>query len=97
MQAKIGAQNGKAARQGADKFSFACQDPQARRAWRSPRSRRSGPKRRATLGPRPDDETPAKAKEVCKPDDRIMHRSRQPFEILYSGSTDGSNGDADVE
>jgi len=54
-------------------------------------------KRRATLGPRPDDETPAKAKEVCKPDDRIMHRSRQPFEILYSGSTDGSNGDADVE
>ncbi|KAK3695689.1 hypothetical protein B0T22DRAFT_114594 [Podospora appendiculata] len=54
-------------------------------------------KRRATLGQRLDDETPAEVKEVWKPDERITHRSRQPFEILYSGSTDGSNGDADVD
>jgi hypothetical protein len=54
-------------------------------------------KRRATLGQRSADETPAEAEEIRKLGDRIKHPSRQPFEILYSGSTDGSDGDADIK
>lgn len=43
------------------------------------------------------DNKPPKAKKVFKSEDQTTRRSRQPFEILYSGTADNANEDPDIE